>query len=158
MFRCLGRKAFTLVEMVTVMAIVGISMGIFYAVFFLNWQALDQYIASADMGQELTQIVDKVSDDARFSKQIIITTSTGGSETRFIDPAGQPLGSYIMRQNGEFAIRRGDKEQVLTNRLDFANSRFEHNGKSVLVTLALSDDILGRRFNLASQTEIFPRN
>ena len=133
-------------------------MGIFYSVFFLNWEAFDSYIARADLGQELDQMIDTVAQDGRFAKQVDLTSTGALKQAAFIDPDGNVLGTYTIKNTGEFIIRRGQNDSIVSTRIDFVNSNFDKRGKSILLTLALADRIFGKQVTLTSATEIYPRN
>ena len=133
-------------------------MGIFYSVFFLNWEAFDSYIARADLGQELDEMIDTVAKDGRFAKQVNLTSTGALKQAAFIDPDGNVLGTYTIKNTGEFIIHRGQNDSVVSTKMDFVNSSFDKRGKSILLTLALADRIFGKQVNLTSATEIYPRN
>ncbi len=138
------KKGFSLIEMVTVLAIITVSMGIFYRVFFLNWEAFDTFIARADLSQELDEMIDKITYDGRFSKQITLTSTPTVKQAAFFDPDGNLIGTYSIKNTGEFVINRGTDDYTASTKIDFTNSHFDKRGKSVLVTLALTDRIFTR--------------
>ncbi len=153
------KKGFSLVEIVTVVAILGISIGIFYTVFFMNWESFESFIARADLSQELDEMVDKVVYDGRFAKQVNVNQSSNIKQAAFIDPDGKLLGVYTIKDTGEFVISRtGQNDYTASTRVDFTNSNFNRQGKSFLLTLALKDQVLGHPVTLSSATEIYPRN
>ena len=133
-------------------------MGIFYSVFLLNWEAFDSYIARADLGQELDEMVDTIALDGRFAKQVNLTSTGSLKQAVFIDPDGNVLGTYTIKNTGEFIVHRGQIDSIVSTKMDFINSNFNKSGKSILLTLALTDQIFGKQVNLNSATEIYPRN
>ena len=152
-------KGFTLIEMLTTTAVVGVVIGIFYGVFILNWEAFENYVARADLGQEMDSIVDQVASDGRFARQSNLTTSPSTKQVTFIHPDdGSVIAIYTMKDTGEFIVNRGRNNVVISTRLDFTNSNFSEGGKHVVLKLVLTDSIFGRLINLSSETEIYSRN
>ncbi len=153
-----NKKGVTLVELLVVLVIIGITMGILYAVFFMNLQAFDQTIANADLGGEMTDIMDRMASDARFSKQIDVTVTDNDKKVVFTGSEGDLIAIYTMQNDGQFLSKHGDVQSALTNKLDFANSTFLKNGSSIKVVLTLQDSIFGHNVTLSSGTQIYPRN
>lgn len=144
--------------MVTVLAIVGIAGGLFYTVFILNWKAFDNYIAQADLGQELDLVLDKVAVDGRFAKNNEVAGDESAKSVSFTDPDGNVLGVYTIKNTGEFVVNRGGDDFVLSSKVDFAKSDLVETGRSIVLILALKDEVFGRPVTLSSAVEIYPRN
>ena len=151
-------KGFTLVEIVMVLAILGVAMLSFYTVFFMNWQAFDSTVSQADFNQDLDGIVDRIALDGRHAAQIILTNTATTQQAAFVDINSTMLGTYTLQNNGVLTLTTPNGNQVLSDKLDFNNSNFSQQGKSILVKLTLTNSVFGRPVNLTSSTEIFQRN
>jgi len=156
----MNKKGFTLVETITVLAIVGIFIAFFYTLYFLNWQACDQFIAYADFGQDMDQIIDQIGQDGRNATTIKITiNSPTTQQVECLDTNGNPISTYTMTNTGVFTITNAQNNQnIITQKLDFANSAFVMDGNAIQVKLRLADQIFGHTVFLNSETEIYPRN
>jgi prepilin-type N-terminal cleavage/methylation domain-containing protein len=157
--RCFQNKGMSLIEIVTVVAILGICIGFFYVVFFLNWQAFDSSIARADFGQELNQMVDGITQDGRQAVQInVVATSTAKTAT-FLDTTGAVSAVYTINSAGEFIVNHGAGDEIITKNIDFNNSNFSNGGSSnyIEANLTLTDNILGLPLTERSSVEVYTR-
>lgn len=148
------KKSFTLVEMITVLAIIGVGSGLFYFVFFMNFASFDSQIASIDLWQNTNEITEKISLDVRFAEDI-----------NFIDnknvilsfPSGEPV-TYTITPEGNFQRIRGEIVSTLSQNIDFANSFFNETSQSLIVTLTLQDYVFGKKVEVKTATEVCLRN
>lgn len=156
----MNQKGFSLVELVTVLAIVGVVSGILYTVFFMNWQAFDMNIAQADLGAEYEQAVETIVNDSRFARQINVTKAATNYSATFIGQDGLNFGTYTIKNNGQLTLKRSDTspEIVLTSKLDYAQSEFKKNGSALRMTLAFTDQVFTRPVSLKSSVDVYPRN
>ncbi len=150
----------SLVEVLMAVIIFGICVGIFYSVFYLNWQAFDRYIAKADFSQELDRIVDSIALDARFAQRIEVPATAAGEDktATMMAPDGTAVATYSMMNDGRMMLSRQGVVSLLTDKLDFPVSDFDQDGNAVTVKVGLIDQLFGRTVTLDAATEIYPRN
>lgn len=157
----MSKKSFTLVEMLTVLAIIGIGIALFYSVFFLNWSAFDKEIARVDLWQEANEIIDRISLDIKSAEQVDFNDNRGSPS--FFDsitltfPDGNSS-IYTITNAGEFQLDTGGGAVGLSQNIDYNNSFFVDNPQSVKLNLALENDVLGRRVKVRTSTEACLRN
>lgn len=159
-------KGFTLVEIVTVLVIIGIGMTLFYSVFFLNWFAVNSYIARADLWQEMDAAIDQISLDARLANDIVLTQSGTQKNVNFLetDPvtrSSKNLSEYLLDSSGKLQVRRGTATlpSLISDHVNFAKSSFTlPSFRDLKVDLTLNDDVLGKTIEINSSTEIYRRN
>jgi prepilin-type N-terminal cleavage/methylation domain-containing protein/uncharacterized repeat protein (TIGR01451 family) len=157
MNRIKNKSAFTLVEIITSLAIIGVFMAFFYSLYVLNWQACQQIIFGADMGQDMEEIVDQIGGDARNSQainlvspqEVVFTEPTGGSVTYTI--------SVLDNGRNQISVTRVGVTDVLSQSLTAA-STFSMDGSNIVVNMVMQESNLGQPVTLVSQTEFFPRN
>lgn len=153
------KSSFTLVELVTVVAVIGIGSALFYLIFILNWSSFDNLIARVDLRQEANQIIEKISFEGRWAerkniphdKTLVLFFPDGTSTT------------YTFTSEGELQRLRGTTITILSRNVDFSNSSFEDEVggvevNSFIVNLVLEEDVFGRRIEVRSSTEIYLRN
>ena len=151
--------AFTLIELLTVIAILGVLVSVTHIVFMTNWMANHDRIARADLWQEANTIMEYVSLDGRQSRTIAVTPSAGVNTAVLTDKDGGTLAAYVMNSKGEFQMSRGGGSfKTLSTHLDFVNSSFSNNGKALSLHLVLTDRIWNRIINVDTSTEVYPRN
>ena len=159
--RVLDRRAFSLVELLTVIVIVGVMIVTFDLVFVTNWTASLDRISRATLWQESSAVMESLTRDGRQSRQMDISedSSMGTKTAVILDTLGQPIATYVINDKGK--LQRSDQLgniSVLTEHLDFANSRFEKIGRTLRITLALRDQVFSQLVRVDTSTEIYPRN
>jgi len=162
----------SLIEMVTVVAIVGIFISFFYSELLLNWQALDNYIVRADFGQELDQMVDSITQYGRQAHTINVVTTPATQATTttqatpatqtatFLDPSGVTLAVYTIDSTGQFKVNYNSGSQVIAKDLDFINSSFFNGGNTnfLQANLALRGQIFVFPVAQSTSVEVYSRN
>ncbi|MBL8013890.1 MAG: prepilin-type N-terminal cleavage/methylation domain-containing protein [Candidatus Omnitrophica bacterium] len=151
-----GRRGFSLPEVLTSLIIIGILISVVYSVFILNWQAFEDYSTRAGMWQDMDQIIDQVTIDAR--EAATVTVSADQKNVSMFDKKGNLLVSYSFLSNKECHVIRGSENLTLTHNLDYTLSLFEKKSKSLSLNVVLRDDVFGRGVSIDASTEIFPRN
>lgn len=160
------KKNFTLVELVTVMAIIGITASLLYSIFFLNWSAFENQIAEADLWQEAQEIIQRVSFDIRVAKRISSLTP----HQVVISFPDNSTSTYTITSAGIFQITHDNQTTTLSTRLDPSSSCFLFNAsdcsagesvnnvRSLKLELNLQDNILGKKVNVDTSIQLFCRN
>lgn len=148
-------RGFSLVEIVTVLAVIGIGIGLFYSVFFLNWSLFEKQLTLVDLGQEADRIMEMISFDARVANQINVSPDKRTATFIFRDINGNIVNIITYTLILPDQIQRGN--QILSENIDFADSSFEEVGNSLVVELLLEDDVFGQSVNLPVKTQVFSR-
>lgn len=155
--RVCDRRGVTLVELMTVMAILAVSVGMFYTVWFSNWRTFDHHTAVADLWSDANEIAEQMSMDGRAASQI--TVAVGQKSVDFVNALGNTYATYQITAAGDFTITRGAAVTTVTDRIDFANSNFIQQGSALQTDLILVDEeVLGDDVSINAQMEVFPRN
>ena len=157
-----SQSGFTLIEMMTVLAMITVGIALFYSVFILNWQAFDHHITRSNLWQEMDLIVDNLTLEGRLSRQINVSVDSSAQTVTFVDAAGLTMAVYSMQNTGQFLISKGVNVETVSQHLDFTNSSFKKTdaglGRGLVITLALKDDVMGQAINITTSTEVYPRN
>ncbi len=157
-----GKSAFTLVEMLVVIVIIGTAISIFYSTLFLYWPAFDEFVTRINLWEESDKIIEIISPEVRALHDITIENE---KKVTLSDKDNTTIAAYIIDASGAFIVRKsGSGDVVLSNSLDLNGSSFGENiegssgKKTLVVNLALSEQGLRRRVRIATSTEIMPRN
>ncbi len=155
------REAFTLVELLTVIVILGVMIVTFHLVFVTNWVTSLDRVTRATLWQESNAAMESLTRDGRQSRQMdVAEDADAGTKTAVIlDAQSQLVATYVMDNQGK--LQRSDVAgnlSILSDHVDFANSKFEKMGRTLRVNLALKDDVFSRVIHVSTSTEIFPRN
>lgn len=150
------KRGFSLIEIVTVLAVMGIGMGLFYSIFYLNWSSFEKQLALANLGQEADRIMETISLDGRLVTEIHVAENNKTVTLTLRDLEGEIVDTIIYTITGGGQIQRND--QVLSENIEFSDSIFRRVGSSLVVELLLRDDVFGQNVQLPVQTQIFPRN
>lgn len=151
------KRGFTIVEIITVLAIIGIGMGLFYSVFFVNWSSFEKQLTLIDLQMEADNIIEMLSFDAKFARQFTVTNGKQ-IDFSFCDPTNNTPLTYALTTPGEIQKTQGSTTQVISEYIDYNNSSFTRTGDYLQVDLRLRDDVLGREVELDISTQISPRN
>jgi len=162
--RIINKNGFSIVEIITVLAIIGVFIAFFYTLLFLNWEACNRFLAQADFGQDMDTAIDAIANDARLSKDFNISNTASSVQVVFNDVNENPISTYVMYSNGEMTeTRPGLSSVILTENLNYANSNFVSsaiNPGNLVVNISMIDQnqLFGHPIILNSQTELYPRN
>jgi prepilin-type N-terminal cleavage/methylation domain-containing protein len=156
-------SAFTLVEILTVVVIIGILTSVLYTTLFSGWSATEEYATRARLWQDMNRIIDQVTVEVREATRI--TVGANGTLVNFFDssdPAAVAFASCQFTAAGVFSITRmiqGAPVIVdLTDRVDPAQSLFSRAGETLVLQMVLADNVFSRRVQIETSTEILPRN
>ncbi len=150
-------QGFTLVELMTVLVILTVSIGMFYSVWFSNWMSFDQHTAIADLWFDANKISEAMGMDGRAAS--LITVALDQKSVDFENSLGVIVASYQMTPAGDFIITRGAANTTVSRSIDYANSFFVQQGRSLEANLTLADnEVLGQDVSINSRMEVFPRN
>ena len=150
------KRGLTLIEIVTVLAVIGIGIGLFYSIFYLNWSSFEKQLALVDLGQEADRIMETISLDGRLVTDIQVSENNKIVTLILRDLEGDVVDIITYTITGQGQIRRND--QILSKNIGFDDSFFRRQGSSLVVELLLRDDVFGQGVELPVQTQIFPRN
>ena len=154
-------RGLTLVEIIVVLVIISIFGGVFYSTMMINWSSCAERMARAQLWNEANDIVEKISQEGRFTREIDVVQdfSSGVQTATLLDWQDQTIATYTMSSKGTLEVVKPQATpMILTSNLDFDNSAFTKNGKSLRMDLALIDEGITRKVSINTQTEIYPRN
>ncbi|MCM8827455.1 MAG: hypothetical protein NC904_08090 [Candidatus Omnitrophica bacterium] len=154
----MGKKSFTLVEIITVLVIVGISIGLFYSVFYVNLVSLDKETTSLNLWEESKEIVEKISFDGKICGRIELISE---KEIAFIFLDHSEV-RYIFSEDGQL-IRKtlGDMGEnvIISSNINYDGSKFDlDNDRVLILELTLEEDVLGKPVTVSTSTQIMLRN
>lgn len=149
------KRGFTLVEIITVLAIIGVGIGLFYSVFLLNWFSYDREIVFTNLWTEMSEIIQRISFDARFAnnmnlvndKEVIFSFFENSSVTYTMTPAG------ILQR-----VDDGGISTILSQNLLYSNSSFVIEGGYLKMNLTLVDKTFRGDVVVKTSTKVCPRN
>lgn len=155
----MDKKASTLIESVTVVAVLGILTAVFYAVFVTNWITLEDRMALASIQEEADQSLERMTMDIRGARQIDLLEDGNSRSINILDSDSHLIAVYQMNDSRILQVSKdGENFSVLSPHLDYTNSGFSKLGKALAVKLALSDQVFLREVRVNVSTEIYPRN
>lgn len=149
-------SGFTLFEMICAVAIIGITIGLFYSVFLSNWAVMENYSTRAYMWQDMDAVIDAVTTDAREAARIDV--SADQKTATFYDQDNNPFVVYVVGADRSFIKRRLGVDLAMTDLMEFDRSFFIKRGRSVIVQLSMNDNVFNRGVGIETSTEIYPRN
>ncbi len=150
-----NKRGISLVEILTVLAIVGIGSGLFYSVFYVNWIAFEKELALADLQLEADEIMEAVAIDVRYSVDFIV--AEGGKEVAIQLPQ-DVIVTYTVTEAGEVSRTKDETTKIFSPRADYDASIFTDIGNYLAFDLTLFDTIAGHRLALSVSTQAYPRN
>lgn len=152
------RGGFTLVELITVLVIIGIGIGLFYAVLFVNWNAYETHLTLIDLQMDADTIIEMISFDGKYARQITVSGNWKSVTFQFPDPAAEPAITYSFIMPNQLQKTVSSNTAVISSYVVFADSSFRPLGNLLEVNLVLADAVFGKKVRLRDTTQIFPRN
>jgi prepilin-type N-terminal cleavage/methylation domain-containing protein len=154
-----NHRGFSLMEIITVLVILGVSLSIFYAVFVTNWLAFQDRIIRADLWMDADAIIDALSEDIRSAKSFDISSDNGDQVLTIID-LNDASTVYAMRASGIFEYQRPASSvfSVLSRHILMPDSFIKKSDDALQVNLVLQDHLFFRNIRIETSTEIYPRN
>ncbi len=149
-------SGFTLVELLTVVVILGILISFFYTTFFSSWAEMDNYATRSNLWQDMNRVMDKVTVQARQAKGI--TVASDGRSVVLVDSFGSNFATFAFNVAGELTLTQPGSVELLTDRVDVGLSSFSKNSEALVVKMVLADMLAMRRVQIETTTEVFPRN
>lgn len=150
------KKTFTLIELMTVLVVIGIGMVMFYSTFFINWASFDNQIARTNLWQEINEIMNIISFDGKYAKAMDV--SEDGSSVTFTFPDNSQA-VYSITPQGTLEVTKAGITNVLSQNIYVANSSFAEDTNSLVVNLALQQkEVFGQIVAAKTSTKIYPRN
>lgn len=154
-----NKRAFTVTEMITALAIIAVAVVFINTVFVTNWTAYQGQISRTDLWAEANTIIESMTFDGRDAHEIDVASDNVNKTAVLNDRLNQPFVTYRMTSNGEFQMSRpGGGVTILSSHVDFLNSTFLKNGKSLRMNIVLADKVFGRDIKINAASEIYPRN
>ena len=154
------KRAFTLVEMVTVLAIIGIGAALLYAIFFLNLASFEKQLSLIDLQMDADKIIEILSFDCKRANTVDVSADGKQVDFAFPEPGTNPPVSYLFTDAPSPGILRriSGVDSVISQNIDYANSSFSRQGDSLTIDLLLEDNVFRRGMTVRVETLILPRN
>jgi len=158
------KRAFSLVELIVVLAIIGIGIGMFYSTLFVNWTSFEKQTSLIDLQMEADKITELISNDGKNAQEIKV--APGGKQVTFCysEPVTcTPSIKYQLTGTGgvpgkiERLLDAGTPTEI-SKYIDVGNSNFSEANSCLDVYLLLFDTVFGDRIELRVSTQVFPRN
>ena len=158
-----NNRGLTIVEIMTVIVILGIASGVFYSTLVINHDALGTYISRSDMWNDMDVVVDAVSRDGRNARQI--TLDATNQVATLSDETGAAFAVYTINRDGTLTVARdGGAPEVMTIHavpgdatMAVGTSFFDLSGKSLVVNLTFAEQLFNRVAQISTSTEVLPR-
>ncbi len=152
----INKRGFTLLEILVVIAMLGVVSGVIYTVWYTNWISSEDRISRASMWEEANIIIETLTADVRYSKDIIIT---GGNKIASINNSlGVLVATYTITAGGKFQLTKGGVTQDLSSHINVSRSSFTSQGRGLRLQLGLDYPLYNRILTIDTATEVFPRN
>ena len=155
-----SRRSFTLIEMITVLAIIGISGALFYSVFFLNWSGLYNEISRVNLWQDANSIIDDLSLSGRLAKSAVVSSDKKTLTLKFPDSTQAVYSIINGSPYGSLQETKGSVTKTFSENIDYTNSSFDVTTSlySFIVNLDLKDRVFNRNIDVKTSVEICFRN
>ena len=152
-----SRSGFSLIEMITVLAILGTTVGVFYTTWMTNWKSVEEHQARANLWYDSSQIIDSLTRDGRVASQIVVQDV--GKTVVLQDKDGVTLVIYAITGAGEMRlISPVAGLSILSTSVDPVLSNFEKIGFSLKLNLFLEETVLSGLVQIQTSAEVYPRN
>ena len=147
-----------MIEIIFVLAILGIFLGMFYTTMIMNWTSFEEHTLRSDLWQDANKIIETMSLDGRDAVQIDVQDLN--KTAVFRDSSGAIFMTYRITDKGEMERQKTGMPiaEIISTYMNFNKSLFEKKGKSLQSKLVLSDSVFGRPVDVLASTEIYPRN
>lgn len=158
------RRAFTLVELVTVVLIVGIGMVIGYELLLGHWTAYEQQMIALNLQQDADRVLERLSADTRAANGFAIAPNAKQVVLRYPNPRPQVTYTLVAQPDPATGVIQNQVTHtvngvvtILSRRLDLAASSFLALGNGLEVRLVFQDIFL-RQVRFPIDTVIYPRS
>jgi prepilin-type N-terminal cleavage/methylation domain-containing protein len=148
------KKGLTIMELLVVVAIVGIVSALFYSVFYLNWFSFDRCVTRINLCEEARIIADRVSFQVRSAKDINLVNNKS-VVLEFVDGSST---TYTITDSGQFQVTDAGNSFVLSSKVDFQVSYFRLDFSALVFYLVLKDEVFGKPIEVKTVVEVMPRN
>lgn len=153
----LAHCGFSLVEMLSVLAILGVAAGIFHTTWMTNWKSVEEHQARADLWYDSNQIIEQLTSDGRFAWRVNVEDF--GKTVSLSNRSGTIYATYMITDIGEMRVIKPDEDDlILSTRVNVDLSVFERTGFSLRLSLFLEDSVLSGLVTVETSAEVYPRN
>ena len=153
-----GNKAFTLIEIITVVAIIGITSALFYVTFLLNWAGFYNQISRVNLWQDANDIIDDVSSCGKLARSAAVSSNHKVLTLNLPDGTSSVYSIISGSPYGWLQKAAGGTTKILSKNIGFTDSSFDATTYSFIINLALKDKVFNRNIDVKTSTEICLRN
>ncbi|OPX30935.1 MAG: hypothetical protein B1H08_00190 [Candidatus Omnitrophica bacterium 4484_171] len=153
-----GNKAFTLIEIITVVAIIGITSALFYVTFLLNWAGFYNQISRVNLWQDANDIIDDVSSCGKLARSAAVSSNHKVLTLNLPDGTSSVYSIISGSPYGWLQKAAGGTTKILSKNIGYTDSSFDATTYSFIINLALKDKVFNRNIDVKTSTEICFRN
>ena len=153
-----GNRAFTLIEIITVVAIIGITSALFYVTFLLNWAGFYNQISRVNLWQDANDIIDDVSSYGKVARSAVVSSNHKVLTLNLPDGTSVVYSIVNGSPYGQLQRVKGGTTKIFSNNIVYTNSSFNATTYSFIINLALEDKVFNRNIDVKTSTEICFRN
>lgn len=148
-------SAFTLVESVVVLAILSITIALFYSLFVVNWIALERQISLVDLEAQADMILERMSAEAQPAASFTVAGDGKAITLTLLDATNIV---YTLANGGTLTRSDSVGNMLLAQNVDYAASSFTNQGNYFEANLTFNADVMGNNVVLNVATQVIPRN
>lgn len=158
-----NKNAFTLIELMTSIMILGISIVLFNTIFVSSWISFEERVLRSKLWQETNDIIERITYDARDAYSVELVEDEDSSLIKLYDKDSTLISSYLINSQGTVQISKSEEDEqytIISESIDFLDSDFnvEAGATTLYVKLTLQDYVFTRLIEVETSTEIFLRN
>jgi len=149
------KKGFTLFEVMVVLAVMAISMALFYSTLMINWTGFEKTLSHMELQLDADTVSEMMSFDSRYAKSFAVGTTQKAITLVFPDNSTV---IYRLLSSGVIERQRDYSVTSVSTYLKYADSFIRAEGNTINYSFVFHDFIFGQEVQLLSETKVNPRN